>query len=173
MQMISERLLFAFSISAGVTRPFLFPRSTFRGRQLFRRLALVGIERRAHAEQSRISRRVRVRRDRVDESFFLAQRAVKPRTAAIAENGRKEIERRHIGMRDLRNVPCEIEAREFGRKFLMHFAPPELRRFLRMNTGFNAIRGYFEKLRDLLVDFLRIDIADHHKKQVVWDGAFL
>ena len=93
----------------------------FRTRSL-RRFALRRLDRRIDPEQSRIARRVGKRGDAEGQSGFFAHAAIKARAAAIAENGRKQIERGHIGMRDLRNVPGERKPRQLRRKFLVRFA---------------------------------------------------
>ena len=60
---------------------------------------------------------------------LFADAPVQARAAPVSENGGEKIERGNIGIRDLRDVPCEREMRQLGGKFPVNFAPAKLRRF--------------------------------------------
>ncbi len=119
-------------------------------------------------EQPRIARRVGKGRDAENKTRFLAHPAIESRAAAVAQNGREQIERRHIGMGDLRNVPGQRETRQFRGKLFVHLAPPLLRRLLRDVNRLERPRGIVGKiLCELRVDLARIDIADDDEREIV------
>ena len=135
----------------------------FLGRFPIRRL-----NRRVDSEQSRIARRVGKGRDAKGESGFFAHAPVKARAAAIAENGREEIERRNIGMGDFRNMPREREPGQLRRKFLVNDARPELRRLGRDVDRLERFRRVIlEESAELLIDRFRIDISHDDEGEIV------
>ncbi len=99
--------------------------------QLLRCFAFLWIESGIDAKQAWIAGRVGECRYPVDQTGFLPHAPVQARTAPIAENGRKKIERGNVRICDLRNVPGEREVRQFSGKFLVNFPAAQLRRFLR------------------------------------------
>ena len=136
--------------------------------EIARGVALLEFHSGIDAEQTRIARSIGKRRHAVGQARFLAQLPVEPGAAAIAEDGREKIERRHIGMGDLGNVPRERETRQLGDKFLMHFAPAKLRRFGRdENRRQRFGRIIFEKIAELLMDRVRVNVADDDEGEIV------
>src|SRR5437773_7403843 len=99
--------------------------------EFFRGVAFCRLNCCIDSEQSRITRSVGKRRDTKSESGLFAHPPVKARAAALTQNGREEIERRNVGMRDLRNVPRERESGQLGLEFLVNDAQTELRRLAR------------------------------------------
>ena len=71
-------------------------------------------------------------------------------------------------MGDFWNVPGDRKPRQFGGKFVVHFAPAELRRFFGNKNRPERFFGVrFEKLGELLMDFFCIDISHHDERQIV------
>src|SRR5437868_15205766 len=99
--------------------------------QLLRYFAFLWIESGIDAKQARIAGRVGECRYPIDQTGLFPHAPVQARTAPVAENGRKKIERGNVRIRDLRNVPGEREVRQFSGKFLVNFPAAQLRRFLR------------------------------------------
>ena len=136
--------------------------------ELLRRFPLRRLNRCVDSEQSRITGRVGKRRDTKGESGFFAHAPVKARAAAITENGREEIERRDVGMRDFRNMPGEREAGQLRGKFLVNNALPELRRLGRDVSRLERFRRVIlEESVELLIDRFRIDISHDDEREIV------
>src|SRR5690349_7000662 len=95
-------------------------------RQVFGSFALFRIESGIDSKQSRISRRVRKRRNTKCETGFFAHAPIKPRTAPIAENSGEQIESGNVGTCDLRDVPGHREMCQLRRKFAVDFSPAKL-----------------------------------------------
>ena len=91
-----------------------------------RRLAFFRFGGRINPEDSRLPRRVGKSRNAIGEPGLFTHAPVETRAAAIAQNRREQIDRRDVRMRDLRDVPGERKASQFGGKLFMHFAPAEL-----------------------------------------------
>ena len=73
-------------------------------------------------------------------------------------------------MCDLGNVPGQLEPTQLRREFVVNFAPAKLRRFCRNKNRLQGFLGInFEKIRKLLMDFFRIDIARYDESEIVWN----
>ena len=86
----------------------------------------------------------------MDEREFFAEFFVKARAASAAEHHRRDIERGDVGVRGGRDVPGEVQAREFGGELDMCVAPPELRGLRWDENGRQRLTRMFGKnLREL------------------------
>src|SRR4051812_1460151 len=133
-----------------------------------RRITVLRLDRGVDPQQSGIAWRVGKRRDAVGQTGFLAQLPVEARAAAIAKDRRKKINCRHVGMRNLGDVPGKRQTRQLSDKFLMSFAAAELRRFVRDEKRPERFgRMIVKKIAELLTDRVRVDVADDDESQIV------
>src|SRR5437764_6605989 len=137
-------------------------------REVLRRLALRWIDGRIDSKQAWIAGRVRKRRDSVSKASFLTHAPIESRAAAVTKNRGKQINRRNVRMRDLRNMPGQRETRQLRREFLVHDAAAELRRLARNVYGRERPgRMVLEEIAQLPINRFRVDIADDDKGKIV------
>src|SRR5437016_12427241 len=98
--MMTERHFFRFHQFIG-SHARLFHFSNDLQDQLLSAVTLFWIDSRIHSEQSRITRGVGKSRDAESETRFFADSPIQTRAASLAQNRRKQIQRRHVRMRDL------------------------------------------------------------------------
>ena len=162
-----SEIFFALASSSAVT-PCLLQLGDHLEDQPLRLDPMFRFERRVDPEQPRIAGRVGKGRDPENETCFLPHPAIESRAAAIAENGRKQIERRDIGMGNLRDVPGQREPCQLRGKLFVDLPPSLLRRLLRDVARRERPRWIAGKIFfELCVNLARIDVADDDEREIV------
>ena len=90
---------------------------------------LAAIAHTAHAEEPAQARGVNPCADRVREGGALADRLIETRTAAAAQQRGEHVQHRHVGVRQVGDVPAQVEVRMLDRSQLQLLARRHLSGF--------------------------------------------
>ncbi len=125
----------------------------------------------AHAEKSCAARIVSPRVNVMDEALTLAHLLIQARAASAAEQNRKHVKNRNVGMAEFGNVPREMQMAEFDGRFLDDFARRSLFWFggqiiWRQRAGFCFFVGGFYLRDDFIIFHVAGDDVEHVVRRV-------